>query len=183
MRFPYLELSRKEFEVAWPGLTKSSFEITSDETPLFNCIAYAADDDQEWWWPTGDGWWPNPTDRHETVDCFVRAFKQHLGYKVCATPKYEAGYEKVALYADAQDVPTHMARQQPDGSWKSKCGKCQDIEHTLAGLEDVPGGVPNYGKLRLYMRRPVVGYPKFKRVFLEALRIVTLGRLGFEIGM
>jgi hypothetical protein len=31
-------------------------------------------------------------------------------------------FQKIAIYADAQNVPRHVARQVPNGEWTSKIG-------------------------------------------------------------
>jgi hypothetical protein len=50
-------------------------------------------------------------------------------------------------------IPTHMARQLPNGAWTSKCGPEEDITHfTLDALETY-GTIYNYGCDVLYMRR------------------------------
>ena len=50
-------------------------------------------------------------------------------------------------------VPTHAARQLPDGKWTSKLGPFEDIKHsTLVCLKG-----PLYGEPDTYMKRPVTG--------------------------
>jgi hypothetical protein len=52
------------------------------------------------------------------------------------------GREKVALYA-VDAVPTHAARQLPNGWWTSKLGPNVDIEHAdLSALADGVYGMP-----------------------------------------
>ena len=61
----------------------------------------------------------------------------------------EVGWEKVALYVDHDDVPTHMARQLRSGYWTSKLGQGIDITHdTVEALEG-----HCYGKATYYLRR------------------------------
>jgi len=62
----------------------------------------------------------------------------------------EVGFEKVALFADAQGLPLHAARQLSDGRWTSKLGEQEDIEHALRDLEGVA-----YGNVALVMKRPL----------------------------
>jgi hypothetical protein len=52
------------------------------------------------------------------------------------------------LFANAQGVPKHAARQLLTGRWTSKLGKMEDIEH---GLRDLEGTV--YGTVVLIMKR------------------------------
>ena len=65
--------------------------------------------------PTHLGYtWPDGVPREETIDIFVRAFNT-LNYEQCRDGHFEEGVEKVALYVQ-DGVPTHMARQLPDGN-------------------------------------------------------------------
>lgn len=49
----------------------------------------------------------------------------------------------------ANGRPAHAARQLADGSWTSKCGRSEDIRHTLEGLA---GDV--YGEPTIFLSRP-----------------------------
>jgi hypothetical protein len=92
-------------------------------------------------------WPPNvPTRAH--LDSFVAAF-QSIGFEICASGTHEQGVEKVALFADANGVPTHAARQMPSGRWTSKLGPWEDIDHTLFALESGA-----YGSVVQFMQRP-----------------------------
>ena len=73
-----------------------------------------------------------------------------VGCSPCQGDELEAGYEKVALFADADGRPTHAARQLPNGNWTSKLGKAEDIQHRLRDVEGVL-----YGVVVLVMKRPV----------------------------
>lgn len=66
----------------------------------------------------------------------------------------EAGIEKIAIYVDANGVPTHAARQLADGTWTSKLGEWEDIQHkTLEAMEDSRGLGLGYGKVKLILKR------------------------------
>ena len=81
------------------------------------------------------------------MDSFIEAFES-LGYEDCVDATPEAGFEKVAIFADSNGKPTHAARQLPNGSWTSKLGNWEDIRHTIYGLE---GG--QYGDATRFLRR------------------------------
>lgn len=148
MRFPDFEMSTENFTATFPKLTETTFEITSDETPYYNCIAFAAGDFNQWWWPI-KGFWPIEK-REETIACFISAFES-LDYRVCQDSTFVDGFEKVAIFADTQNKPTHMARFEVKlGKWKSKCGPAQDIAHALHDLEG-----PDYGTVHTYMERNI----------------------------
>ena len=139
-----------ELERLFPGLERSSYRITSQQSPLYNCIAWAAECDDRWWWPDAMGqyYWPADVSREETLKAFEEAYST-LGFSLCGNADIESGFEKVAVYAK-DGVPTHAARQLPDGQWTSKLGVLEDIEHdTLASVEG-----EGYGEVALLMRRP-----------------------------
>jgi hypothetical protein len=59
------------------------------------------------------------------------------------------GIEKIAIFVDAKQAPTHAARQLPDGRWTSKFGCLEDMSHLLQQAEG-----SFYGKVARYMSRP-----------------------------
>lgn len=145
-------MSSQEIEHHFPGLIDGGYSITSPETTEYNCIAWATGDAEAWWWPDSQDtyYWPPSLPRSETVASFEMAFGM-LGYFRCDHAGYEPGFEKIALYLDANGKPTHAARQLGSGKWTSKLGSLEDIEHsTLQSLE-----VPHYGRAVLFYKRSV----------------------------
>ncbi len=136
-------------QATFPNLQIGGFLVTSGHTCTYNCIAWAAGDSENWWWPSVDDYWPETVPREETIDAFKLAF-QTRGYEPCDDGDVESGYEKVAIYAIA-GWPKHMARQLPTGAWTSKLGKAWDIEHS--SLESVE--CDDYGRTVQYLRRPI----------------------------
>ena len=139
----------RDKEKCWPYLVSEGYIVSSEATWNYNCIAFAADIENEWWWPdpNGEARWPAGVQREERLECFAEAFGT-LGYQVCEDGMLEASYEKIAIYSQ-NGVPTHAAKQLPDGRWKSKLGSLEDIEHnTVKALEEYI-----YGKAVLYMKR------------------------------
>ena len=133
----------------FPNLGIDDFEIVSDQTIYYNCIAWAMGDDKHIWWPNDQVYWPPKIPLHLSVDTFAQAFAVQ-GYSICSDPKLENSLEKVALFCDANRLPLHAARQLPDGLWTSKLGESYDITHTLNSLEG-----PKYGKVSTIFSRPV----------------------------
>src|SRR5438270_518391 len=90
----------------------------------------------DWWWPVGTGktHWPDGVPRVVTLEAFRAAFAT-LGYVICPSEELEAGFEKIALFANDQGIPRHAARQLASGRWTSKLGKMEDIDHALRDLE------------------------------------------------
>jgi hypothetical protein len=136
----------EHLESLFPGLRGSACQVTSPANDLYNCVAWAAGESQRWWWP--DRYWPAGASRLETLECFEAVFAS-LGYRVCADDDVGAGFEKIALFADAEGFALHVARQLPGGRWTSKLGELEDIEHALHSLEGV-----EYGLVVRIMQRP-----------------------------
>lgn len=133
----------------FPNLKITPFRETSPTTPFYNCIGFAAGETDRWWWPVGSCYWPSDAPRVETIEAFVAAF-QTLGYELCDNGELEPDFEKVAIYVNSSDRPTHMARQLASGKWTSKLGSDIDIEHDeLSGLEG-----SEYGIAQHFLRRP-----------------------------
>ncbi len=156
---------QKELQIAkslFENLKDGEFEKTSDSTPKYNCIAYAAEETHRNWWPvhhtmaSNDVYWPDDVPRVRSLKNFILAFET-LGYKPCDSADFEEGFEKVAIYvadkpsADAlKGAPLHMARQLDTGDWTSKLGGFIDISHKT--LEGVTG--KKYGVVKQILKRP-----------------------------
>lgn len=161
MRYPDYEFSEQEFLRTFPALPFMRETITSNEDPNFNCIAFAAEDAEHWWWPTR--FWPIDR-REETVACFIEAFAT-LGYTPCKHGRLEYGHQKVVIYANARNAPTHRAKQQPDGNRKSKCGSAQDIQHSTP--EELHSEL--YGQVHTFLKRtdPTTSRQSLKQQYLR----------------
>src|SRR5262245_32355556 len=137
-------------EAAFPRLQGSTWSITSPKSDSYNCIAWAAGDDANWWWPDPAdprAIWPAAARIGKEVADFVSAFAT-VGYQVTSQEEAEPGIERVALFAAADGTVTHAARQLPSGIWTSKLGRGEDIEHLLHSLEGTA-----YGKVAQVLRR------------------------------
>jgi hypothetical protein len=143
---------------AWfPNLKRSEYWVTSEETPNYNCIAHAAGKNDNWWWPDDPpAFWPDGLVKTESVQAFVEAYST-VGFVLCEDMNHhlEPGFEKIAIYVDANGIPSHAARQLPDGAWTSKLGEWEDIRHaSLEAVEDANGLGLGYGKVTCIMKRP-----------------------------
>lgn len=134
----------------FPQLGAERYAVTSPAQADYNCIAWAAGETMRWWWPDEfeQYYWPEEVPRRSTLDAFVAAFRV-LGFEECQRADFERGWEKVAIYAHEDGSPTHAARQLADGTWTSKLGKWEDINH--ANLDQVTGCA--YGRPVLFLRR------------------------------
>jgi hypothetical protein len=144
--------ARRKLEALFPRLADTGYEITSDQKPDYNCIAYAAGVDTVNWEPTIRDFahaWPNTGDQDQSIDNLIRAYAT-IGYAPCDDGSLEAGIEKIAIYGRARGEYTHAAIQRENGSWASKIGALQDIEHVaLEGLDR-----PDYGEVKCFLARP-----------------------------
>jgi hypothetical protein len=134
------------------------FDCSSDRTPNYNCIAWAAGRTNRPWWPIGVApyFWPTgpgvsiELPGEETIDNFVNAFKTE-GYSVCRNGKFHRRYEKIALYVNDQRNPLHAARSLPSQVWWSKLGDFENIKHT--NLDCLEGNL--YGEVQVFLKRRI----------------------------
>lgn len=140
----------RAMQVPFPNLTEANSRPTSPYDEGYNCIAWAAESTDYWWWPDamGQQYWPPDVPREETIEAFVQAYGLQ-GYSQRSDATLEPGKQKVAIYADGNGKPTHAARQLPDGWWASKLGQQIDIEHEFAALDG-----PAYGTVAVILARP-----------------------------
>ena len=57
-------------------------------------------------------------------------------------------YSLQKIMSNVNGIPTHAARQLPDGSWTSKLGQNIDVQHTIFSIQD-----GDYGSVAVFMRR------------------------------
>ncbi len=132
----------------WPGLARTEYFVTSPEDSSYNCLAYAAGDEQRWWQPDDDYYWPPNARRDHTLDAWIDAFSQ-FGFQPRESDEVDGDVDLLAIYIDRDGIPTHVARRTPDGSWTSKLGEYEDITHELAALEG-----DFYGSVSVFLSRP-----------------------------
>jgi hypothetical protein len=134
----------------FPRLTPANHRVTSPATIDYHCIAWAAEDTENWWQP-GVFWIPADWPENDFGLGALENVFRSIGYVDCSNNSgLEAAFQKVALYGYGF-VYTHAARQLPSGKWTSKLGKGEDIEHDTP--DDVAGGV--YGEVTQVMKRAV----------------------------
>jgi hypothetical protein len=134
------------------GILGKLIRKTSEATTEYNCIAWAAGEDDRWWWPVGPYYWPSTVPRVESIQAFTEAYGT-LGYSVCQNGSAEPGLQKVAIYIDSRGIPTHAARQLMNGEWTSKLGREVDVRHdTPEALLQRPE-LQRYGAVGIYLKR------------------------------
>lgn len=131
-------------------MMETNYRITSPQDVQYNCIAWAAGENDVWWWPDDMFYahWPDTVPRQVTIEAFIQAFSTK-GYYQCDDGSLEKGFEKIALYA-LNEKPTHAARQLSDGNWTSKLGRNHDISHPIDALDG-----PAYGSVTLFLKKAI----------------------------
>ena len=129
-----------------PTLAAAGYEITSEPSERYNCVAWAAGYTNDWWSHLPGYFWP--ARRSPEIEALMEVFTG-LGFSTCDSDRKETGYNKVALYA-RDGRWTHAARQLENGHWTSKLGPDEDIIHPSP--EDPTGAL--YGDVHCIMRRP-----------------------------
>lgn len=133
--------------IDFPNLQTGNPRETSPPDRLYNCIAWAAGIDNDWWEPVKKRYWPASAPRDYKITSLIVAFES-VGYVVGADGALGSGIEKVAIFADGPEY-THAARQLETGKWTSKVGELDDIEHDTPN--DLVG--PAYGQVTAFMKR------------------------------
>jgi hypothetical protein len=151
--------ARIDIEHIFPSLRSTRWKLRSPCDDTYNCHAWGGCDSTKRWEPTVDWYWPVAYPystvnyfQYYTVDSFIEGFAT-LGYRPCDNPKYQFGFQKIAVYTKPfmgmPNFPSHTARQRVFGiGWLSKLGNLEDIMHPA--LEDLKDG---YGQPFMYMKR------------------------------
>lgn len=134
----------------FPNSKAAPFEITSPASGEYNCIAWALEVSDGFYWPRRgrEFRWLRFLPKEETLAAFQKLFEK-VGYEVCEHGELEAGFKKVAVF-EKNGSPTHAARQLPDGNWTSKLGTHEDVKHSLAAMS---GG--RYGDVALFLKKKI----------------------------
>lgn len=141
----------------FPSLNKGNFSVKSPVDVGYNCIAWAAGENDRRWDIVPGYHWPDGVPREQSVEALIAAL-QTVGYVECEDNRPEKNHEKVALYSK-ETMWTHVARLLPNRRWTSKIGSDTDIEHRT--LESLNG--EQYGKVVKYMKRRMASQGKPSR--------------------
>lgn len=145
----------------FPNSIIEPFSVTSPHTPEYNCIAWAFGDNTKWYWPdpANTYYWPEDIPREINIKTFIQLFKS-IGYAICKDGDLEEEFDKIAIFVDASNTPTHAARQLNNGFWTSKLGQHIDVQHTINSIEEGA-----YGMVSTFMKRPKVERPVGNNVY------------------
>ena len=157
--------NRNKIIKSFPKLVgDKDFKIVGDQSPNYNCFAWAANHKDTIWQPMRIGLrplhildgvsfdWPFDAAEDTKLSTMIMIFSK-LGYKECSDGEYEEGFRKVVLYGTEEEV-THAGRQlvngKEKGKWTSKLGLSFEIIHgdptTIEGKD--------YGLVISYLRMP-----------------------------
>lgn len=138
----------------FPWLASTRFEVTSDDTRTYNCLAWVLGDQENWISLTlfdedlGLYPWPEGIPRENTVAAWMLAIESY-GFTRCKDASLEPGRDKVAVYWNETTQEIHFALQLASGLWTSKVGRWEDITHELDGLTG-----DRYGEVIGFVSRP-----------------------------
>lgn len=130
----------------FPNIGDLALKITSPQDVLYNCIAFAFEDEKRHWWPQSRSYWPIRPHNTNALLAFLELFDRE-GWTKTDDRRFIEGERKIALYW-CNGTPTHAARLMPSGMWASKLGAFHDIVHDI---EDLYG--PLYGALYAIFRK------------------------------
>lgn len=145
------EVNRFSLIAKFPKLVDDvNFNITSAQTSIYNCIAWAMNLTDRWVDPdiSPGKWWPDGVERSLDYNALIEAFKA-LGFSLADNSNYEEGYDKVVLYG-ANGEWKHASKVTPNDTEHSKFGEEWDCEHSHAVLQGL-----QYGEEYAYMKRPI----------------------------
>ena len=144
-----------EAEQCFKSLVAAGYRVCSPKDTTYNCIAYAADDKTRKWdpgmIPFPGYYWPPAAKRGDDPDS-LRSAIEAIGYSVCTGGDIEIGFERIAIYVDGNGKWQHAARQESNGTWVSKLGDEEDVNHPTEHCF----GDSIYGTVVYYMERPLV---------------------------
>ena len=157
-----IRLALQVIPQSFPRLHHEPFQVKSPRTIKYNCIGYAAGDEDHVWWPGGK-YWPGGVQRDDSVPAFVAAFGTR-GYECCDSDAVEPGFEKVVLYVDEQrGRVTHAARQLSDGRWTSRLarnGTSTTCLKACVGRIRLTGAWRKFSGDQFHRRRPAHNFPR-----------------------
>lgn len=145
-----IEMAERDIQRHLPNLKRSDYSIESPKTPSYNCIAWVFGNTTQRWDPAfvRGYYWPPGISRSIAVDNIISMFEVVGRFEKCNHGDTESGFEKVAIYQDADGDFSHVALQKRNGKWTSKLGRLDDVEHaTPLVLEQ------EYGPIIQFLKR------------------------------
>ncbi|MFC4231251.1 hypothetical protein ACFOW1_05075 [Parasediminibacterium paludis] len=139
------EMTPLQISKFWPNIPEQH-HLTSRPTKYYNCVSWALHKTNRWidFYYTEDG----NIDIDQSGEKYAKYFEAE-GFVRCEDSSLVEGVEKIAIYEDARNDFTHVARQLENGNWTSKLGEYEDIEHY--SLDALSGNY--YGKPKIFLAR------------------------------
>jgi len=150
----YLETESGKVTEVWPSLS-NHFRRTSDPDIEYNALAWALGSNQRNFAPEkiAGYYWEPGIPREPTIIAHLQLFKRHRYEIEAKDGRLEEGWEKVAIFVNAEGEPRHFARQLENGNWTSKLIDLIDIEHD--NLDCLQGELLGHVNCILMRRRPL----------------------------
>lgn len=140
------DFEETRLKALFPNAVNELFQRKSNPD-FYNCIAFAAGIDNDWWQPSPGKYWPPGAICNMSKEALIDAYEK-VGFEKCDNENVETGFDKIALYTKDNVNWSHAARLEQSGIWKSKLGLRIDIEHSLIALKD-----GHYGNIYQFMKR------------------------------
>lgn len=145
------EANRQVLISYFPHLgTDQHYELLSEQTPIYNCIAWAMGFNDRWVdvLLSPGHWWPAGVRREVSPQALIDAFAA-VGFVETDNAHFEDGFDKVALYQKNGEW-THASRIENDEVEYSKFGGSFDGIHSHNIFS---GSI--YGDEYAYMKRTI----------------------------
>jgi hypothetical protein len=101
-----------------PNLKNAEITQTSNYDISYNCIAHVINLSDVWLWPINDSahmntYWPINIPRMINVTVYKKLFEwiKYSTVEVFHAENYKQGFQKIAIYCDIYNRPTHVTRQ------------------------------------------------------------------------
>jgi hypothetical protein len=138
------EINRSSLISAFKELSSDkNFKILSEETPVYNCIAWAMGYTDRWVEPNDDFpgvWWPFGAEHGMSPGDLITAFEAE-GFVQTDDILFEPDCDKVVLYHSHGEW-THAARIVSENVEHSKFGMSWDGTHSHNVFAKTPYGTP-----------------------------------------
>jgi hypothetical protein len=116
----------------WPGLVlDQNYRRTSNPSINYNGLAWALGTMQRNFDPQkiAGYYWPPGIPREQNITSYLKVLESQKYDLIAADDRLEEGWEKIAVYVNAEGEPRHFAHQLEDGKWESKLADLIDIVH------------------------------------------------------
>jgi hypothetical protein len=145
-------MSEQDIRLALPHLKRSDYSLESKATSTYNCVSWAFSETTVKYDPAPifGYYWPRRVSRSITALNYIAMFERVGHFTKCDNGELEPGFEKIAVYEELNGDFSHVARQRSKGTWTSKVGNLDDIDHPSPFVLE-----KDYGKITQFLKRPL----------------------------